>query len=377
MSIARGIITGFLGGAIEDKAAKDKAHLDVVKSVRANYFNNTLPQTIEMEDNRKNNYDRIKGKYGVNAAELADINKIIDGTGNGFDNFEQLLKTNNLKKEDLEAATFDSNYMTRYNQRGVDFNKKYKQIFDQLGVKEIGGLGPYTVQSQLEEPKVDDPMVPPEQPGMEQETPPPATEFSSTDIRDYLTPIDDFYLKSEYRQRESDVVIQAAESAGLKVKLSKTDDGGISVPEMDDATRNKYNFVTQLASQGYATNPKRMDYRNIGVVQGQYVNFVETLSIRSRTNANQYFSALKIPTTEQTFTSDNKIVQLKNGDMITAYEAFERLNKQVLSEYVKNDIAGRRFIKEKFGALKKTDPTQPSFYHFFKILDQELDKAQD
>ena len=98
MSVFRGIATGFLGGAIEDKAAKDKAHLDVVKSVRANYFNNTLPQTIEMEDNRKNNYDRIKGKYGVNAAELADINKIIDGTGNGFDNFEQLLKTNNLKK---------------------------------------------------------------------------------------------------------------------------------------------------------------------------------------------------------------------------------------------------------------------------------------
>ena len=209
---------------------------------------------------------------------------------------------------------------------------------------------------------------------MEQQTPPPATEFSSTDIRDYLTPIDDFYLKSEYRQRESDVVIQAAESAGLKVKLSKTDDDGISVPEMDDATRNKYNFVTQLASQGYAANPKRMDYRNIGVAQGQYVNFVETLSIRSRTNANQYFSALKIPTTEQTFTSDNKIVQLKNGDMITAYEAFERLNKQVLSEYVKNDIAGRRFIKEKFGALKKTDPTQSSFYHFFKILNSVINK---
>ena len=80
-------------------------------------------------------------------------------------------------------------------------------------------------------------------------------------------------------------------------------------------------------------------------------NFVETLSIRSRTNANQYFSALKIPTTEQTFTSDNKIVQLKNGDMITAYEAFERLNKQVLSEYVKNDIAGRRFILFVIGAI--------------------------
>ena len=63
--------------------------------------------------------------------------------------------------------------------------------------------------------------------------------------------------------------------------------------------------------------------------------------------------------------------------MITGYESFERLNKQVLSEYVKNYTAGRRFIKEKFGALKKTDPTQSSFYHFFKILDQELDKAQD
>ena len=42
MSIARGLLTGFLGGAIADKEAKDKAHLEVVKNVRTNYFNNTF-----------------------------------------------------------------------------------------------------------------------------------------------------------------------------------------------------------------------------------------------------------------------------------------------------------------------------------------------
>tara|TARA_R100001509_G_scaffold34550_1_gene18142 strand:+ start:855 stop:1991 length:1137 start_codon:yes stop_codon:yes gene_type:complete len=377
MSVFRGIATGFLGAAIEDKAAKDKAHLDVVKSVRANYFNNTLPQTIEMEDNRKNNYDRIKGKYGVNAAELADINKIIDGTGNGFDNFEQLLKTNNLKKEDLEAATFDSDYMTRYNQRGVDFNKKYKQIFDQLGVKEIGGLGPYTVQSQLEESKVDDPIVPPQQPGMEQQTPPPATEFSSTDIRDYLTPIDDFYLKSEYRQREGDVFEQALTSSGLNLKISRRDDGSVSVPEIDEASQNKFNFVSVIANTSYAKNPKRVDYRTIGTESGAYVKAVESLAVRSRANNTSVFTQLGVGTKQSDALSNNKTVTMSNGDLVTPYEAWERNNRELLKVYVKNGIEGRRFIKEKYAALRPVSPETPGYYHFFKLLDAELEKSQE
>ena len=105
MSIFRGIATGFLGAAIEDKEAKDRNKAEVLKGAALNYYTNTLPQTIEMENNRKTSYDRIATEFGNPAAELADINNIITGDGKGYDNFKDLLKNNNLKKEDLEKAT--------------------------------------------------------------------------------------------------------------------------------------------------------------------------------------------------------------------------------------------------------------------------------
>ena len=138
MSIFRGIATGFLGAAIEDKAAKDKTKAEVLKGAAQNYYTNTLPQTIEMEDNRKTSYDRIATEFGNPAAELADINNIITGDGKGYDNFKDLLKNNNLKKEDLEKATFDTSYTKRYETRGKTFNEKYAPIFNQIGIKEIG-----------------------------------------------------------------------------------------------------------------------------------------------------------------------------------------------------------------------------------------------
>ena len=180
MSVFRGIATGFFGAAIEDKATKDKNKAEVLKGAAKNYYTNTLPQTIEMENNIKNSYDRIATEFGTNAAELADINKIITGDGKGYDNFKDILKNNNLKKEDLEKATFDTDYNKRYETRGKTFNEKYAPIFEQIGIKEIGGMGPYTVKSQLEETT-----VPPEQPGMETgET----QQFSSTKLSDYLIP---------------------------------------------------------------------------------------------------------------------------------------------------------------------------------------------
>ena len=182
MSIFRGIATGFLGAAIEDKAAKDKTKAEVLKGAAQNYYTNTLPQTIEMENNRKTSYDRIATEFGNPAAELADINNIITGDGKGYDNFKDLLKNNNLKKEDLEKATFDTSYTKRYETRGKTFNEKYAPIFEQIGIKEIGGMGPYTVKSQLEGDTTTDTMV--DAPAATGET----QQFSSTKLSDYLIP---------------------------------------------------------------------------------------------------------------------------------------------------------------------------------------------
>ena len=182
MSIFRGIATGFLGAAIEDKAAKDRDKAEVLKGAAQNYYTKTYPETVEMEKNRKTSYDRIATEFGNPAAELADINNIITGDGKGYDNFKDILKNNNLKKEDLEKATFDTSYTKRYETRGKTFNEKYAPIFEQLGIKQIGSMGPYTVKSQLEGDTTTDTMV--DVPAATGET----QQFSSTKLADYLIP---------------------------------------------------------------------------------------------------------------------------------------------------------------------------------------------
>ncbi len=181
MSIARGLLTGFLGGAIADKEAKDKAHLEVVKNVRTNYFNNTLPETIEAEDTRKTNYELLAGEYGVPAANVFDAN---DFTVNklSMERLDELMKKNKLDKTKLEAANFGTTYEDRYNQRGVAFEDKYKSVFNQLGVKQIGSMGPYTVKSQLEGDATVDMSETPTTP-MEENIP-----VSSMQVSDFLIP---------------------------------------------------------------------------------------------------------------------------------------------------------------------------------------------
>ena len=145
---ARGVATGYLQAKIKNTEANDQLKANILERAGANYFNEVLPEVTQLEKNRKNSYDRIKTEFGPNAAELADINNIITGDGKGYDNFKELMKTNELNREKLDAVTFEGDYNTRFNQRGMDFQEKYQGIFDQIGIKQAGGLGPYTVENQ-------------------------------------------------------------------------------------------------------------------------------------------------------------------------------------------------------------------------------------
>jgi len=179
MSIFRGIATGFLGAAIEDKAAKDKTKAEVLKGAAQNYLTNIYPETVEAEKTRKSNFKILSSTYTPEFANVADSSGFTVDKAS-MDRLETLLKTNKIDKKKLESATFDTDYNKRYETRGKTFNEKYAPIFNQIGIKEIGGMGPYTVKSQLEETT-----VPPEQPEMETgET----QQFSSTKLSDYLIP---------------------------------------------------------------------------------------------------------------------------------------------------------------------------------------------
>jgi hypothetical protein len=149
MSVARGLLTGFLGGAIADKEAKDKNKAEVLKTAANNYLTDIYPKTVEAENTRKSNFEILSSAYTPEFANVADASGFtIDKVA--MDRLDKLMKKNKIDKAKLEAANFGTTYEDRYNERGLTFNQKYKPIFEQIGIKEIGGMGPYTVKSQLE-----------------------------------------------------------------------------------------------------------------------------------------------------------------------------------------------------------------------------------
>ena len=181
MSIFRGIATGFLGAAIEDKAAKDRDKAEVLKGAAQNYLTNIYPETVEAEKIRKKNFEILSSTYSPEFANVADASDFtVDKQS--MDRLYKTLEDNDLDKDKLKNAKFATDYNTRYETRGKTFNEKYAPIFEQIGIKEIGGMGPYTVKSQLEGDATTDTMV--DAPAATGET----QQFSSTKLSDYLIP---------------------------------------------------------------------------------------------------------------------------------------------------------------------------------------------
>ena len=181
MSIFRGIATGFLGAAIEDKAAKDRNKAEVLKGAAQNYLTNIYPETVEAEKTRKSNFEILSSTYTPEFANVADASGFTVDKAS-MDRLEKLLKTNKIDKKKLESANFATDYNTRYETRGKTFEEKYAPIFEQIGVKEIGGMGPYTVKSQLEGDTEMDTTKAPTTPMEENK------EFSSMQLSDFLMP---------------------------------------------------------------------------------------------------------------------------------------------------------------------------------------------
>ena len=101
---------------------------------------------MEAENLRRDNYDLLAGE-DPNLAELADINNFT-ATEAGMEKFKEFREKNKLKGPDaLKNLNFETDYNTRYTKRGKDFNEKYQPILNQLGIKEIGGMGYNTVES--------------------------------------------------------------------------------------------------------------------------------------------------------------------------------------------------------------------------------------
>ena len=71
MSIARGLIRGFVGQAVDTKIAEDQRLAEFNDKVATMYLNNKLPDFLENEENINNRTKLIENEYGKPAALFA------------------------------------------------------------------------------------------------------------------------------------------------------------------------------------------------------------------------------------------------------------------------------------------------------------------
>ena len=148
MSILRNIAIGALGEGINKMEQKDRVYAEIAVDAGKNYFQNVLPKSIEAENLRKSNYDKIFNLTGDrNFAEIMDRDGFTT-QANAVDFATNLYKT--VDKEKLKAATFETNFEDRYNQRVKSRDEMYQPMLKELGFG-IGAMGPNTMKSLVEE----------------------------------------------------------------------------------------------------------------------------------------------------------------------------------------------------------------------------------
>ena len=183
MSIFRSIATGYLGAKIANTQANDELKARVLESAGTNFYTNILPDAIANEKERRTNYDSIAA-IDPNLAELADINGFT-ASKEAMEKFDQFREENKLKTPDaLKNLNFETDYNTRYTTRVKTFEEKYNPILDQIGIKELGGLGFNTMESLVGGKEPDQ---------MKSEdmatAPAPSDTFASTELSQYFSPI--------------------------------------------------------------------------------------------------------------------------------------------------------------------------------------------
>ena len=245
MSAFRGILTGYLGAKIADTEAADRLKGEVLASAGKTFYTDILPNQMDAEKLRRENYNTLAGE-DPNLAELADINGFTASEA-GMEKFEKFRKENKLKGPDaLKNLNFETDYNTRYTKRGKSFEEKYEPILNQLGIKEIGGMGYNTVES----------LIGDKQPGQMKSqdmatapAPDAPQEFASTKLSDYFvtSPISYDIPESEFQKVASTMrefgqfFTQDKITGELKVNLNETN-------------RNEYGAlrnITQEIAQNY------------------------------------------------------------------------------------------------------------------------------
>ena len=367
MSVFRSIATGYLGAKIANTEANDRLKANILETTGTNLLTKVIPNAIEDEKIRRQNYDTLVSSYGVNAANVMDASGFTMNK-QGMDRLDELLKANKLDLKALDASAFQTDFDNRYNTRVKTDQEKYNPILKQLGIDGIGTLGYNTVEALVKpetittKDQMSDTVV---------QTP---IEFDSMQLKDYLTPRPDekFGEGSQYRLRLNDIQKQAVTATGLNAKFITNADGSVSITDIDEASQNKFQLVTEYASNAFKQTPNRGDYLNIGNEAATKVTALESLAKNGNNAMTNYFQShiQKAPKVDGKvdYTSEEKVYPLKDGTMVSAREVFERQNSDLIRAYIVGSITQKNFIREKFGR---------GYSVFFDQIDDALDQQEN
>ena len=186
---AQGIATGYLQAKIRNTEANDALKANTLMRVGETLIGETIPNAIDAEKVRRTNYDNLVSQYGTNFAELADIRQFTVNDAS-MAKLDELLEENNLNKEKLKDANFETDFNNRYNTRVKSAQEKYDPILKQLGVDNIGALGYNTVEA-LVKPQAMDTISTKDMQTDTVTTQEVPRDLSSTLLKDYLTPVGD------------------------------------------------------------------------------------------------------------------------------------------------------------------------------------------
>ena len=240
MSAFRGIATGFLQAKIRNTEANDALKANTLARVGETLIGETIPNAVEAEKVRRTNYDNLAADYGVPFAELADVRKFtVDDTS--MKRLDELLENNQLDKEKLKNANFETDFNTRYNTRVATAEEKYQPVLKQLGIDGIGSLGFNTVESLVK------PTTTTTKDTMADAVTQTPIKFDSMQLSDYLTPMSGTY---QVGATEFAKVAQPFRSFGSAIKFDNEGNVNFTLPGTKDIEyRALYAVTNDVASQ--------------------------------------------------------------------------------------------------------------------------------
>jgi len=129
MSIARGVLSGFLKEGLEQKAARDEMYADMVMET-GQEFRKTAQLFRQDEKNIEKRFNLVSAAHGANAALYASYNKLLDTDAGANLVIDQLGKNPDLKKQIEEFDFQGYNFNTAKTQRFMNFKDQQKDTID-------------------------------------------------------------------------------------------------------------------------------------------------------------------------------------------------------------------------------------------------------